>query len=202
MKLFFNPKKKNYYYIPENELICNLCNKPIIRACIVCFNWNVKNSSINNFCIDCIPKLNKKVKPTIGQKILCLLVSKVQKNAFPIFIRPPELRNLTSNISVFDAGHIEFRKADNPHANYHQLRCMKPVLRSTIEEIDMDKVKREVDKRILELDTEYKCEDRMDERLESHLDSIVNSKHLIEHKEVLKIEDKKKRKSNTKRKEK
>ena len=148
LKLFFDPKDKQHYYIPDDKLICNHCNKDILELVIFQFNWS-KKSYMQQFCINCIKKRKeKKLMPIEKEEYITLNVDKVPKYSYPIFIRPPNLQPVRSDISVFEAGKLEFREKDQPTSNYDKLQCAR-----RIKKIDVEKAKKQLKDRIEELDT-------------------------------------------------
>ena len=146
LKLFFNTKDKQHYYIPDDKLICNHCNKDILELVIFQFNWS-KKSYMQTFCIDCIKKRNGKgITPVVKEEYIALIVDEAPKYSHPIFIRSPNLSPSRSDISVFEAGKLEFREKDNPTSNYNKLRCAR-----RINKIDIKKQEKQLKERTDEL---------------------------------------------------
>ena len=150
LKLFFNPKDKQHYYIPEDKLICNHCNKDIIKLVIFQFNWS-KKSYMQIFCINCIKKRKEnKLISIVKEEYVALIVDKAPKYSYPIFIRTPKLSQSRSDISVIEARKLDFRKEDHPTSNYDKLQCAR-----RIKKIDIEKVKKQLEERKKELESTF-----------------------------------------------
>jgi len=180
LKLFFNPRNKQHYYIPDEKLICNYCNKEIYRIIIFRFNWS-KKSYMERFCLNCIKK-RKEIKKIsiVEENYLALIIDRPPKSSYPIFIRPPNLQSLRSDITVFEAGNINFREKDQPTSNYNKLQCIR-----RIKKIDSEKQKNLLKERIDELRSIFGKFGNLDKEnidgITAYLKDIQDSKPILEY---------------------
>jgi len=164
LKLFFDPKKNQYYFIPEKDYICNSCKNVIFRTIIFRFNWGKKKSFMQQFCLNCINEIDE-IKNINPVKIKCIatIVDTPPKFSYLTFIRPPDLSNFNSDISTFEASQMRYGKKAkvNDRTIYANRKLPK---------INTEKAKRITEERIDELNTPITSVNKADSYLENMLE--------------------------------
>lgn len=178
LKLFFDSKNKRHYFIPDKNLKCISCKENIFDIIVFCFNWSNKKSNMETFCVDCSIKIERNITAVISETILAVMVDKPPKKTYPVFIGSPNMNNFRGDISIFEAGDINFRKGDHTDSNYHELISSK-----SIPKIDDKKAKRLSEERIKQLSKTFGKfrKDINIEGIEDYLNHIMESKPVIEY---------------------
>jgi len=104
IELYYSPSYKKY--LTTEEVFCSECGDEINKIAFIHSIWNKKGSIIKTLCDKHFPQ---KLKGVIDEVKYVLIVSEIPKDAFLVFLRPPEFKE-GKVVSVFEAADPKFDK--------------------------------------------------------------------------------------------